>query len=150
MEKNGDFSILLCFVFFDDEKNQKSPTKKRIEKSPFFSNLLCFVFFDDEKNQKSPTNEKKNGEISILFGKEWRFLHSFVFCFFDDEKNQKSPTKKKEKSPFFSNLLCLFFLMMRKIKNLQQKKEWRNLHSFWKRMEISPFFCVLFFDDEKK
>ena len=124
---NGDFLILLR-----KEWRFLHSFEKRMEISPFF----C----------------EKNGDFSILMRKEWRFLHSFVFrphsamlfwIFTTTKKRmEKSPfSKKKKRFHLEKHAEKRLFFPISSVKTLLKKKEWRFLHSFEKRMEISPFFC---------
>ena len=92
--------------------------------------------------------------------KEWRFLHSYAkrmeispfFCFptpfsnvildFHYHKKENGEfSKKKKRFHLEKHAEKRLFFPISSVKTLLKKKEWRFLHSFEKRMEISPFFC---------
>ena len=80
-----------------------------MEISPFFSqkngdfSILFFLVGFFLFLILSLKNEK-NGEISILFRKEWRYLHSFFFgwIFSKCSNSNQKKLKSMEISPFFS------------------------------------------------
>ena len=133
-KKNGDFSILL-----QKEWRFLHSFRKRMEKSPFFSQKngeISILFFRPHSAMLFWifTTKKKNGEISILKKKyafsPWKTCwKTHIFSNFD--RQNASQKKRMEISPFFWEKNGDFSILLR--------KEWRNLHSFFR-----PHSAMLF------